>query len=102
MLKCIKYTLAKVQIFKIHTNSRSHKQSRCYSSGTYTLKCQGCDKFYTLQTDKTLNIRHNKHIRYARSNNPQVAYAIYALNNGHEYGAVDEIMQLAMPFRKRV
>jgi hypothetical protein len=31
---------------------------------------------------------HNEHIRYTRSNNAQVACAVYILSNGHEYGPV--------------
>jgi len=49
-----------------------------------------------------MKIRHNEHITYARSNNPQLAYAIHILNNGHEGSPVDEIMELAKPFPEMV
>jgi hypothetical protein len=49
-------------------------------------------------TDKILKIRYNEHIRYTRSHNPQVAYAVDILNNCHEYGLVDEIMELETSF----
>jgi hypothetical protein len=42
--------LAKLQIFKIHTHSCFCKERKCYLIGTYKLKGQGCDKFYTEQT----------------------------------------------------
>ena len=48
-IKCTTYMLAKIQIFKIHTHTSIYKQSKCYSSGTYALKGQGCNKFYTEQ-----------------------------------------------------
>jgi hypothetical protein len=46
-------------------------------------------------------IRYTGHISCTRSNNPQVAYAVYALNNCHEYDPVDEIMGLAKSFTER-
>jgi len=51
--KCTTRTLAKLQIFKIHTQSCFYEASKCYSIGTYTLKGQGCDKFYTEQAGIT-------------------------------------------------
>ena len=53
---------------------------------------------YTDLANKTL-IRYTEHIRYTRSNHPQVAFAVQVLNNCHEYG-LDEIQQ-AKPFTKR-
>jgi len=50
---------------------------------------------YAGPANKTLKIRYTEHIRYTRSNNPTVAYAVHILNNGNEYGLVDEIMELA-------
>jgi len=44
-------------------------------------------------------IIYTEHIRYTRSNHPQVAFAVQVLNNCHEYG-LDEIQQ-AKPFTKR-
>ena len=41
--------LAKLKIFKIHKHSCFYKESKCYLIGTYTMKGQGCDKFYTEQ-----------------------------------------------------
>jgi len=53
---------------------------------------------YADLTNKTLKMRYTEHIRYTRSNNPTVAYAVHILNNCHEYGLVDEIMELAKTF----
>ena len=44
--KITPYTLPKLQIFKIHTHS-CFNESKCYSTGTYTLKGQGCEKSTT-------------------------------------------------------
>ena len=45
--------------------------------------------------------RYNEH-RYTRSNNTQMARAIHILSNGHEYGPIDEITNLAKPFTGRM
>ena len=74
----------------------------CYANSIYKLKCQNCDKLYNEQTDETLKIRYAEFIRYTRSNNPQLAYAIHVLNNGHEGSPVDEIMELSKPFPETV
>jgi len=47
--KCTTCMLAKLKIFKIHKHSCFYKESKCYLIGTYTMKGQGCDKFYTEQ-----------------------------------------------------
>jgi hypothetical protein len=57
---------------------------------------------YAGPANKTLKMRYTEHIRYTRSNNPIVAYAEHILNNCHEYGLVDEIMELPQPFTERI
>jgi hypothetical protein len=47
-------------------------------------------------------MRYTEHIRYTRSNNPTGAYAEHILNNCHEYGLIDEIMELPQPFTERI
>ena len=46
------------------------------------------------QTGRSINIRHKEHIRYIKTNNPHSAYALHILNNRHEYGPLDETMQM--------
>jgi hypothetical protein len=53
---------------------------------------------YTGLANKTLKIRYTEHIRYTRSNYLQVAHAVHALNNCHEYGLIDKIEELGRPF----
>jgi len=49
---------------------------------------------YVGQTSRGLRQRHQEHIRYIRLSNPQSAYAQHILNNGHEYGPIDNTMSL--------
>jgi len=57
---------------------------------------------YAGPPNKTLKIRYTEHIRYTRCNNPTVEYAVHILNNCHEYGLFDEIMELPKPFTERM
>jgi hypothetical protein len=42
---------------------------------------------------RQIKIRFNEHIRYIRYN-PKSAYAQHILNNKHEYGNIQDILQL--------
>jgi hypothetical protein len=55
---------------------------------------------YTGPANKTLKIRYTEHIRYTRSNYPQIAYVVHTLNNCHEYGLINEIVELAKLFKE--
>ena len=51
--------------------------------------------------DWQLNRRQiQKHIRYIRTNNPQSAYALHILDDTHEYGEQERIMELVNACRK--
>ena len=45
-------------------------------------------------------VRHKEHIRYIRTNNPLSAYALHVLQNRHEYGTIDDTLQLLKTCRK--
>jgi len=49
---------------------------------------------YVGQSGKSINIRHNEHVRYKRTNNRQSAYALHILKNRHEYGPTVDTLQL--------
>jgi len=50
----------------------------------YRLICNTCNRAYIGQTGRTITIRFNEVIRRIKTNNPQSAFALYILNNGHE------------------
>jgi len=63
-------------------------------SRIYELKCNTCNKAYVGQTGRSIGIRHKEHISYIRTNNPQSAYAMHILQNRHEYGKIENTLQL--------
>jgi hypothetical protein len=52
---------------------------------------------YIGQTKRSLKLRYQEHIRYI---NPQSAYALHILNNGHEYGPMHNTMKLLKQINK--
>jgi len=78
----------------------SEKQNNTNPRGIYKLKCSTCNKAYVGQTGKSIGIRHKEHITYIRTNNPQSAYAMHLLQNRHEYGAIENTLQLLKTCRK--
>jgi len=56
-----------------------------------------CKLAYVGQTSRSLKIQFQGHIRYIRSNNPQLAFALHILQNQHEYGHTNNIMTLLKP-----
>jgi hypothetical protein len=55
---------------------------------------------YIGQTGRSTDARYKEHIRYIRTNNPQSAYALHILDNRHEYGEQERIMELVKACRK--
>ena len=49
---------------------------------------------YVGQSGRAISTRYKEHIRYIRTNNPQSAYATHILQNKHEFGPKEEILQL--------
>jgi hypothetical protein len=69
-------------------------------SGIYKLKCKTCSNTYIGQSGESIKIRHKENMRYIRTNNPTLAYALNILNNRHEYGTPTETLELLKPFNK--
>jgi hypothetical protein len=63
-------------------------------SGIYKLTCQTCQKVYISQTGRNLNTRFKEHIRNIRFNKDESAYAQHILNRGHQYGPIEEVMEI--------
>ena len=69
-------------------------------SGIYKLKCNTCDNVYVGQSVRSVNVRHKEHVRYIRTNIPLSAYALHVLQNRHEYGTIEDTLQLLKTCRK--
>jgi hypothetical protein len=79
----------------------SKKHTNIYSnSGIYSLKCSTCNRFYIGQTGREIETRFKEHHRYIRTNNPKSAYAMHILNNDHQYGPIEDTLQLIIPCNK--
>jgi hypothetical protein len=64
------------------------------NSGIYSIKCNTCNKRYIGQTGRSLKTRFVEHCRYRKTNGPKSAYALHILNNSHEYGPIQNTMEL--------
>jgi hypothetical protein len=69
-------------------------------SGIYKLKCRTCNKAYVGQSGRPITLRQKEHIRYIKTNDPISAYLLHILNNRHEYGPVDQTLELLKPCQK--
>jgi hypothetical protein len=76
------------------------KQTHIDPSGIYKLKCNTCNKAYVGQSGRAINVRYEEHIRYIRTNNPKSACATHILDNRHEYGTVQDTLQLLQACQK--
>jgi len=63
--------------------------------------CKSCRKAYVGQTNRSLKTRHQKHTRYIKNNDPRPSYALYILNNRHEYGNITDTMTLLKGVNRR-
>jgi hypothetical protein len=63
-------------------------------SGVYKLTCKTCQHSYIGQTNRNLKSRFHEHTRYIRNNDPRSAYALHILDCRHEYGDINDTMEL--------
>ena len=91
-----KNTLAHLVKTKHNTISPPHDRP-----GIYQLKCNTCNLSYIGQTSRNLKTRYHEHIRYIKNNNPQSAYAQHILDNGQEYGTMENLMTLLKPLHSQ-
>jgi hypothetical protein len=63
------------------------------------LNSNTCNNSYVGQAGRSLGIRHKKHTRYIKTNNP---YAPHILNNKHENGDLEQTIELLKPCNKGV
>lgn len=72
----------------------------CTNSGIYSLQCKTCHKHYIGQTGRSLKAGFLEHQRYIKYNDPKSAYALHILKNRHEYGPIDNTMELIKSCKK--
>jgi hypothetical protein len=63
-------------------------------SGVYSLKCISCNQNYIGQTGRSFKIRYDEHIRDIRFNKEKSKYASHILQFSHEYGTIDNTMEI--------
>jgi len=78
----------------------SEKQNNKNARGIYKLECNTCNKAYVGQSGRSIDIRHKERIRCIRTNNPLSAYAMHIIQNRHEYGTIENTLQLLKACRK--
>jgi hypothetical protein len=86
-------------LWKILSTNNKHL-NKYSTSGIYSLKCSTSNHIYVGQTGHNLKTRSKEHHRYIRTNNPKAAYAMHILNNNHQYGPIEETLQLITPCNK--
>jgi hypothetical protein len=63
-------------------------------SGVYSLKCLSCNQNYIGQTGRSFKIRYDEHIRDIRFNKEKSKYASHILRFSHEYGTIDNTLEI--------
>jgi hypothetical protein len=71
-------------------------------SGVYSLKCLSCDQNYIGQTGRSFKIRYDEHIRDIRFNKEKSKYASHILQFSHEYGAIDNTLEILKTVNKGI
>jgi hypothetical protein len=83
-------------LLKTHTQNKDKYKN----SGIYSLRCNTCNSHYVGQTGRNLMARYTAHTRYIKNNEPKSAYALHILNNQHEYGPMQDTMNLIKSCKK--
>jgi ACT domain-containing protein len=67
--------------------------SKFDEAGIYKLMCRDYNKVYIGQTGRTLRTRYKEHIRSIKYNNEDSRYITHILNNTHNYGIIEDVME---------
>jgi hypothetical protein len=86
------------RITNVDTTNRTQKY-KC--RGIYALTCKICKHKYIGHTSRELKQRYQEHTRYITNNNPQSALALHILDNKHEYGTIEELMEMVKPIKNK-
>jgi predicted GIY-YIG superfamily endonuclease len=86
-------------IQRLTNTDTTNKTQKYKSSAIYALTCKTCKHKYIGQSSRDLKQRYQEHTQYIRNNNPQSAFALHIVDNKHEHGTIEEIMELIKPIR---
>lgn len=86
--------------YKTHNTLKRHlvhkpPETDTYNkSGVYMLKCKECPLKYVGQTGRTFKIRFNEHMHDIKYNKYNSKYAQHILDTGHQYGTINQTMDI--------
>jgi hypothetical protein len=96
-LKIAYRTVNTLQKHLLHNTTQQDKYSK---SGIYKLTCPDCSKVYVGQTGRNFYTRYDEHKRAFRYNTSQSKYAKHAIEQGHRFGNLENIMEI-LQFQKK-
>jgi hypothetical protein len=70
-------------------------------SGVYSLKCLSCDQIYVGQTGRSFKTRYEEHISDIRHNKEKSKYALHMLQFSHEYGTIENTLDVLKIVKKK-
>jgi hypothetical protein len=82
---------------KCSANSQIDKYNQC---GVYSLKCLSCDQVHVGQNGRSFKARYEEHISDIRHNGDKSKYALHMLQRRHEYGKIEETMDILKVVQK--
>jgi hypothetical protein len=83
-----------VKNIKCKLNSNNLIVTRADNSGVIKLKCLTCQGVYTGQTGRNCKTSYKGHIGEIRHNTQNTGYAQHKLSTGHEYGNLENAMDI--------
>jgi len=82
-----------------HQTSRQPQQPTPQQKWGLPINLQNLQSLICRQMSKNLRTHFQEHIRYIKTNNPQLAYAQHILHNQHEYGTLTKSMIQLKPLQ---
>jgi hypothetical protein len=79
---------------KRHLTPKTPIADKFNQSGVYMLKCNNCPLRYVGQTGRAFRTRFKEHIHDIKNNRSHSKYAQHILDTGHEYGPIEQIMDI--------
>jgi hypothetical protein len=97
-VKLLKNGLVKIALKTVTTikscSIQNQKQNNTKTQAYADLHMQDAKKSCIGQTGRAVKVGYKEHIRSIRNNKEETAYATHFLNNRHQYGKIDDIMNI--------
>jgi hypothetical protein len=77
-----------------HLLHKKIKIDKYENSGIYRMKCLNCPRQYIGRTGRSFKTRFKEHIRELKYNTDSSTYAQHISNTGHEYGSIENAMDI--------